>query len=121
MLFTGHDKARSAMNYFLLFLAILAEVSATLLLKASNGWERWWFGIGSVFLYTLAGIFLGIVLKTMSVGIIYTIWSGAGVALVCVASVLLWQQKFDVYALSGIALIVAGTLLITAKSHVIAQ
>ena len=109
------------MNYFLLFLAILAEVSATLLLKTSNGWEKWEFGMSSIFLYILAGIFLGFVLKTMNVGIIYTIWSGAGVALVCIASVLLWQQKFDIYALSGIALIVTGTFLITTKSHVVLQ
>ncbi|WP_217511886.1 SMR family transporter, partial [Vibrio metschnikovii] len=30
--------------YIFLILAILTEVTATLLLKASNGWEKWWFG-----------------------------------------------------------------------------
>jgi small multidrug resistance pump len=107
--------------YFLLTLAIITEVAATLLLKASNGWEKWWFGMGAVFLYSIAGLFLGLVLKGMSVGLAYTIWSGVGIALVCIASVYIWQQKFDVYALSGIALILAGTLLITVKSSVVIQ
>ena len=109
------------MTYLFLALAILTEVAATLLLKASNGWEKWWFGMGSIFFYSLAGIFLGFVLKNMSVGLTYTIWSGVGIALVCVASVLIWQQKFDVYAIAGITLIAIGTVLITAKSSVVLQ
>ncbi|MFD2165121.1 DMT family transporter [Thalassotalea euphylliae] len=109
------------MSYLFLALAIFSEVSATLLLKASDGWEKWWFGMASIGLYSLAGLFLGVVLKEMSVGLTYTIWSGVGIALVCIASVLIWQQKFDAYALSGIALIFVGTLLITAKSGVVMQ
>lgn len=109
------------MSYVFLVLAIVTEVTATLLLKASNGWEKWWFGMGSIFFYSLAGIFLGIVLKHMSVGLTYTIWSGVGISMVCVASVLLWQQKFDVYAIAGIALIAIGSVLITAKSSVVLQ
>ncbi|MEM8498041.1 MAG: SMR family transporter [Pseudomonadota bacterium] len=109
------------MTYFLLLLAILSEVGATLLLKASNGWELWWFGVASIFFYSLAGIFLAFVLKSMSIGLAYTIWSGVGIALVCAASVLIWHQKFDTYAILGIALIFAGTILITAKSSVVIQ
>jgi len=109
------------MSYVFLTLAIISEVSATLLLKASNGWEKYWFGMASIFLYSLAGLFLGIVLKEISVGITYTIWSGVGIALVCAASILIWQQKFDAYAISGIALIFLGSLLITTKSSVVMQ
>ncbi len=108
-------------TYLLLTLAILAEVIATLLLKFSDGWEKWWFGMGAVFFYSIAGMLLAFVLKSMSVGLAYAIWSGVGIALVCIASVFLWQQKFDVYALSGVLLIVAGTALITLKSNVVMQ
>ena len=112
---------RGVMVYLLLALAILTEVTATLLLKASDGWEKWWFGMGSIFFYSLAGLFLGYVLKEMSVGMAYAIWSGVGIALVCVASVLIWEQRFDLYAGVGILLIVVGTLLITTKSDVMLQ
>ena len=106
--------------YSLLWLSS-PEVAGTLLLKASNGWEKWWLGMGAVACYTLAGFFLAYVLKSMSVGLAYTIWSGVGIALVCVASILIWQQKFDTYATIGILLIVFGTVLITLKSNVLLQ
>ena len=109
------------MTYLYLALAIATELAATLLLKASNGWQKWEYGMGAVFFYSISGILLAFVLKSMSVGMAYTIWSGVGVALVCIASVLLWQQKFDVYAISGIGLIVAGTCLITIKSSFVMQ
>lgn len=109
------------MVYLLLLLAVVTEVTATLLLKASDGWVKWWFGMGSVFFYSLAGLFLGFVLKSMSVGLAYAIWSGVGIALVCIASVLIRQQRFDLYAVAGITLIATGTLLITVKSSVVLQ
>ena len=102
-------------------LAIITEVTATLLLKASNGWEKWWFGMGAIFFYSIAGMILAFVLKSMSVGLAYAIWSGVGIALVCVASVYIWQQKFDLYALSGVFLIIVGTGLITLKSNAVIQ
>lgn len=107
--------------YWFLAGAIVTEVSATLMLKASDGWVKWWWGMGAVTFYTLAGILLAFALKQMSVGLAYSIWSGVGIALVCVASVLLFQQRFDAPALAGIALIVAGVLLITLKSSVTLQ
>ncbi|MCH9690669.1 MAG: QacE family quaternary ammonium compound efflux SMR transporter [Gammaproteobacteria bacterium] len=107
------------MVYLLLSLAIVTEVSATLLLKASNGWEKWWLGMASIFFYSLAGFFFAFVLKAMNVGLAYAVWSGVGIALVCIASVLFWQQKFDIYALSGVFMIFAGTMLITVKSSVV--
>jgi len=109
------------MTYILLVAAVITEVSATLLLKASDGWERWEFGMASIFLYSISGFIFAFVLKSMNVGLAYAIWSGVGIALVCIASVLIWQQKFDIYAISGVLLIVVGTLLITVKSGVAIQ
>ena len=69
----------------------------------------------------LAGFLLAFVLKYMAVGIVYATWAGIGIALVCIFSVILWGQRFDAAALGGIALIVAGVLLITLKSEVTFQ
>ena len=107
------------MTYGLLTLAILAEVSATLLLKASNGWEKWWFAAVSIALYMFAGLLFALVLKAMNVGVAYAIWSGVGIGLVCVASAFIWQQTLDVYALVGILFIAFGVVIITTKSHVL--
>jgi len=109
------------MVYLLLVCAVITEVGATLLLKASNGWEKWEFGMASIFLYALSGFIFAFVLKTMNIGLAYAIWSGVGIALVCIASVFIWHQKFDIFAVSGILLIFIGTLLITVKSSVAIQ
>jgi len=109
------------MTYLLLVAAVITEVCATLFLKASNGWEKWEFGIASIFLYSLSGFIFAFVLKSMNVGLAYAIWSGVGIALVCMASAFIWQQKFDVFAIAGILLIFIGTLLITVKSNVAIQ
>lgn len=109
------------LTYAFLALAIVVEVTATLLLKMSDGWTRWQFGTASVLCYAVAGVLLSLVLKNMSVGLAYAIWSGVGIALVCTASVAFWGQRFDAPALAGIALVACGVLLITLKSSVVIQ
>ncbi len=109
------------MHYALLTAAIVSEVIATLLLKLSDGLTKWWWAMVSVFFYSIAGLLLSLILKYMAVGVVYAIWAGVGIALVCIASVVLWGQRFDAAALGGIALIVAGVLLITLKSGVTLQ
>ena len=109
------------MTYLLLAIAIVTEVTATLLRKMSNGWEKWAFGYGAIFFYTVSGMLFAMVLKNMGIGVAYAIWSGMGIALITAASVVFWKQTFDIYAVLGIMLIISGTLLITSKSAVVFQ
>jgi small multidrug resistance pump len=109
------------MHYAALALAIAFEVAATLLLKASDGLSQWRYAAGSIGCYAAAGLLLSVVLQHMSVGIAYSVWAGAGIALICLASALLWGQRLDAPALLGIALIVSGVALITLKSAVVLQ
>ncbi|WDT85279.1 DMT family transporter [Alteromonas sp. 009811495] len=109
------------MTYLILAIAIVTEVTATMLLKASNGWEKWAFGYSAIFFYAVSGMLFAFVLKNMGVGIAYAIWSGMGIALITAASVVFWKQTFDIYAVLGIILIISGTLLITSKSAVVFQ
>lgn len=109
------------MTYLLLALAIIAEVSATLCLKLSNGWEKTQYGSASIALYAIAGMIFAMVLKDMGVGVAYAIWSGMGIAPIVTASVIFWEQKFDFYSVLGIVLILSGSLLITTKSTVVFQ
>lgn len=109
------------MAYAFLTVAIFFEVAATLMLKESQGWVKWQWGVGSILCYSIAGALLAFCLKYMSVGIAYAIWAGAGIALVCVASVILWDQRFDLAAVAGIVTIAVGVALITLKSSVVLQ
>lgn len=93
-------------------LAILAEVIATSALKASNGFSNLWPSIVVVVGYGVAFFCLSLTLKQMPLGIAYAVWSGAGTALIALIGVTIYQQKLDLPAIVGIALIVAGVLVL---------
>ncbi|SOE18462.1 small multidrug resistance pump [Hoeflea halophila] len=104
------------MPWLFLGMAIFGEVIATTALKASEGFTRWDYGSISIIGYAISLYLLAIVLKTVPVGIAYAIWSGAGVALVTLFGIVLFGQKLDLYAYIGIALIVAGVLVLNMLS-----
>lgn len=104
------------MNWVFLALAILAETAATSALKASDGFTNWTYGGLSILGYAVAFYFLAIVLRTIPVGIAYAIWAGAGVCLIAIAGVVLFDQRLDLAAVGGIALIVAGVVVLNTMS-----
>ncbi|KFK94606.1 MULTISPECIES: SMR family transporter [unclassified Serratia (in: enterobacteria)] len=95
-----------------LTMAIIAEVIATTMLKASEGFTRLWPSVVVVVGYAIAFWGLSMVVKTMPLGIVYAIWSGMGIVLVSVAAVFIYQQKLDLPAVLGMGLIIAGVLVI---------
>jgi small multidrug resistance pump len=60
-------------------------------------------------------------LKTLPLGMAYAIWSGVGAALVAVVGWLFYKQQLDIAAVAGIALIIAGTLVLNLFSKVAAR
>ncbi|HFD0315497.1 multidrug efflux SMR transporter SsmE [Serratia marcescens] len=105
------------MNAFMyLTMAIVAEVIATTMLKASEGFTRLWPSLLVVLGYGVAFWGLSMVVKSMPLGIVYAIWSGMGIVLVSVAAVFVYQQKLDWPAIVGMGLIIAGVLVINLLS-----
>lgn len=100
------------MTYLYLSIAIVAEVIATSALKASDGFTRLGPSLFVVVGYAVAFYFLSLTLRTMSVGVAYAIWCGAGIVLVSLIGWLVLGQKLDAPAISGMALIIAGVLVI---------
>ncbi|MCT7656591.1 SMR family transporter [Oceanimonas sp. NS1] len=103
--------------YLLLALAIVAEVVATTALKASAGFTRLGPSLTVVAGYGLAFWLLGLVVKTMPVGVAYAIWSGAGIVLVTLLAVLFYRQIPDFPAMLGMGLIIAGVAVIQLWSN----
>lgn len=99
-----------------LMLAIISEVIATTMLKASDGFSRLYPSIVVVIGYCFSFWALSQVVKVMPLGIAYAIWSGLGIVLVSVAAVFLYQQKLDLPAIVGMILIIAGVLVINLLS-----
>ncbi|HEB94012.1 MAG TPA: multidrug efflux SMR transporter [Gammaproteobacteria bacterium] len=104
------------MVYLYLALAIIAEVAATSALKASEEFTKVGPSIVVVVGYGIAFYLLALVLRTMPVGITYAIWSGLGIVLVTIASVFLYEQIPDLPAILGMALIIAGVVIINVFS-----
>ncbi|AIR03175.1 multidrug transporter [Cedecea neteri] len=109
------------MTYSWLILAIVAEVIATTALKLSDGFSRLWPSVVTVLFYAVAFYALSITMRTIPTGIIYAIWSGAGIVLIGMIGWLFLGQKLDWPALAGLALIILGVLVINLFSKSVAH
>lgn len=98
--------------YLLLAMAIAAEVVATTALKASAGFSRLGPSLLVVAGYGAAFWLLGLVMRTVPVGVAYAIWSGAGIVLITLLAVVIYRQLPDLPALLGMGLIIAGVVVI---------
>ena len=105
------------MHWFFLLSAILFETIGTTALKASEGFTRLGFTALSVLSYVTSFWLLAMVLKTISVGVAYALWSGAGICLIAGIGYLVFGQRLDLPAVAGIALIMLGILVINLFSN----
>jgi small multidrug resistance pump len=96
----------------ILLLAIVSEVVGTVALKASEGFARLGPSLLVLIGYGLTFYLLGLALKQIPLGVAYAIWSGLGTAGAVLAGVLLWRESLNLAGIIGIALIVAGVLLL---------
>jgi len=100
------------MAYLYLAIAIIAEVSATSALKASEEFTRIIPSLIVIIGYGVAFYFMTLVLKTMPVGITYAIWAGLGIVLVAIVGAIAYQEIPDIPAIIGMSLIIAGVVVI---------
>jgi|ERR1700722_8993418 small multidrug resistance pump len=107
--------------YVLLAVAIVAEVVATSALRASEGFTRLVPSTVVVIGYCISFYLLSLTLKSIPVGIVYAVWSGAGIVLITLVAALLFKQIPDLPAVIGMSLIVAGVVVLNVFSKVSAH
>lgn len=100
------------MPYLYLTIAIVGEVIATSSLKASEGFTRLAPSVVVVIGYGVAFYFLSLTLRAIPIGTAYAVWSGLGIVLVALAGWLVFGQKMDIWGAVGMALIVAGVVVL---------
>lgn len=95
----------------LLLGAIIAEVLATLSLRAAIDTPAYIIGVvvGYIIAFALLGLALG---EGIPVGVAYGIWAAAGVALVAVLGALLFDETLSVTAIIGLIIIVVGVFTV---------
>jgi len=105
--------------YALLAVAIVAEVIGTTALKSSEGFTRPLPSLIVVLGYGLSFYMLALVLRTIPVGVAYAIWAGMGIVLITVLGMVAFDQRPDLPALLGMALIIAGVVVINLFSRTV--
>jgi small multidrug resistance pump len=105
--------------WLLLAIAIGAELAATTALKFSDGFTKLGPSIVVAAGYALAFYLLSIVLRTQEVGIVYAIWSGAGLAIIALIGVVFLGESVSIAKIAGLLAILVGVLLLNlaGKGH----
>lgn len=101
------------MRWWLLAGAISVEISATMLLRASNGFSKTVPTLLVLAGYGFSFALLSQVLRAgVPVGMAYAIWSAMGTASVAILGRILFADPLPLSAVLGIALIIGGVVLI---------
>ncbi|MFA5665127.1 multidrug efflux SMR transporter [Castellaniella sp.] len=103
-------------SWLYLIIAIMAEVVATSALKASDGFTRLAPSAVTVAGYAIAFYLLALALKAIPVGVAYAVWSGVGIVAIALIGWLAFGQALDAAGVIGIALILAGVLVLNVFS-----
>ncbi|WP_158781865.1 multidrug efflux SMR transporter [Pantoea sp. BAV 3049] len=98
-------------GFLWLFLAIVLEVVATSLLPKTNDFRRVGMTLGVIVLYFFCFLSLSKAMVVLSIGLTYALWCGLGIVLISLVGVMIFRQKMDKYGMLGIALIVAGCVI----------
>ena len=105
------------MAYLYLAIAIVAEVIGTSFMKVSAGFTRPGPAAITIVAYAIAFYALSLTLRTIPTGVAYAIWSGVGIVLIASAAWLFQGQKLDIAAILGMALIIAGVIVMNLFSR----
>ena len=98
--------------FLLLFLAIALEVAASAALPRARGFTDPGWSIAVAGGYLLAIWLLTIVVRWMDVSVAYAVWAGLGTAAIAVVGYLWLGESLGPAKVGGIALIVAGVVLV---------
>lgn len=109
------------MHWLYLVIAIVAEVVGTSFLRSAAGFTKPGPSMLVVVGYGLAFFFLSLTLDKVPVGVAYAIWSGVGVTLIAAIGWLFLGQKLDPAAILGMALIIAGVVVLNLFSKTAAH
>lgn len=103
------------MGYVFLSAAIVAEIIATLSLRASEGFSKLGLSAVATVGYVTAFAALSMALtRGVPLGVAYGIWSAVGVAAVAVLSIPLFGESLTVIQACGLVLVIAGVVALEA-------
>lgn len=94
-------------------MAIVSELIATTSLKLSDGFTHPGFLVLTIVGYVVSFTLLTLMLKEMSLGLVYGIWGGAGTLLTTIVGIVIWDDPFSLVIGIGMVAVVAGIALMS--------
>lgn len=99
--------------WVLLACAVACETTATLALRMSEGFSKFWPAVVVVIGYCASFVLLSLILRTgLAIGIVYALWSAFGVTLVSIFGVLLFDDELSRMSAFGIFVVIVGVVLV---------
>ncbi|MEU8801989.1 multidrug efflux SMR transporter [Spirillospora sp. NPDC048819] len=99
------------MPFVLLALAIAFEVTATLAMRASEGFTKLVPSVVVVVGYLISFVFMARALVSLNVGPVYAIWSALGTVGAFAGGVVLFKEPVKPLTIAGALIIVAGVIV----------
>ena len=96
------------MEWFMLLVAGVFEVTWAYAMKLSNGFTRLVPGIVTVVGYILSAVFLSIALKKLPLGTAYAMWTGFGIVGTTLLGVFMFHEALSIPQIVCVVLIVGG-------------
>jgi small multidrug resistance pump len=108
------------LDWLLLAGAIVFEVLAVTAMRLTDGFRRIWpWAVVMALCFGLSLYLLSLTLDTLPVGVVYALWTGAGLVLVGIVGRVVFRQVMDRPALIGMALILAGVVVLQVFSDAV--
>ncbi|WP_395186960.1 DMT family transporter [Vibrio diabolicus] len=102
-----------------LSIAIVCEVIATSYIPKTEQFTKMMPSTVVLIGYGIAFFLLSVTVKTIPVGVVYAIWSGAGIVLVATVGYFVYGQRLDLPALVGIGFILTGVMIVNLLSKTV--
>ena len=93
-------------------LAILAEISAALFLRYSNGFTKLCPSVSALLTFGAAFYLVSLAMVHLPISTVYPIWAGGGTAGVALVGILLLKERPNALKLIGVALVVTGIVIL---------
>lgn len=100
------------MAWVFLSAAIAFEVAATSLIGLTNGFKHLGWTVLVLSGYGVSFYMMAQAVRELEIGLVYAIWSGVGTAAIVTIGVVFLGESVTLPKLLGIALIVAGVLVL---------
>lgn len=107
----------AVLAYAELILAILTEVVGTSFLMKSKQFSVFAPSFFAIFCYAGSLFLLSHTLRAIPLGVAYAIWGGAGIVVTALLGAVVFRQPLDTAAISGIAMIIVGIVILNVFSH----